>query len=239
MRHSQRTREKPLQVWVIILLDGGVSSAHCTCMAGLSEACSHVAAILFFLEARPTSTEVSCTETLSQWPIPSTKSVDMVRIRDMDWSRKTKSSVSSEVSVPPMETEEVISMVRRFEEINISSAIARVFEPFATEMHQPPKLLPNGLEALFDVKYLEYSYQQLLAEPITLNMSIEDIKSIELDTREQAQNNIWFKYRAGRITASKFKSVCRASLERPPLFQVRYGYFCRRTWSRFHLHVHS
>lgn len=84
-------------------------------------------------------------------------------------------------------------------------------------MHQPPTLLPNGLETLFDVKYLEYSYQQLLAESIALNMSIEEIKAIELATRDQAQNNIWFKYRAGRITASKFKAVCRANLERPSL----------------------
>ncbi|KAG5865962.1 hypothetical protein JTB14_012191 [Gonioctena quinquepunctata] len=72
VKPSQRTREKPLHVWVIVLPDGAVPCAHCTCMAGLSEVCSHVAAILFYLEARPSSEEVSCTETTARWPVPST-----------------------------------------------------------------------------------------------------------------------------------------------------------------------
>lgn len=30
--------------------DGAVLAAHCTCMAGLGEACSHIAAVLFYVE---------------------------------------------------------------------------------------------------------------------------------------------------------------------------------------------
>ncbi|KAL3854679.1 hypothetical protein ACJMK2_013938 [Sinanodonta woodiana] len=48
--HSMRVREKPLEPWVIVATDGSVETAHCTCMAGLGECCTHVAAICFALE---------------------------------------------------------------------------------------------------------------------------------------------------------------------------------------------
>ena len=41
----------PLKVWVAIKHSGEIICAHCTCMAGLRETCSHVAALLFTAEA--------------------------------------------------------------------------------------------------------------------------------------------------------------------------------------------
>ena len=49
--HSQHLRETPLHPWVIMHKNGSVQAAHCDCMAGLSEACTHVAALLFAMEA--------------------------------------------------------------------------------------------------------------------------------------------------------------------------------------------
>ncbi|KAL3888760.1 hypothetical protein ACJMK2_001120, partial [Sinanodonta woodiana] len=48
--HSQRLNAKPLELLIIISLQGTVLSAHCTRMAGLGESCSHVAALLFYIE---------------------------------------------------------------------------------------------------------------------------------------------------------------------------------------------
>ena len=48
--HSMRINEKPLEPWLIVCSDGTVQSAHCTCMAGWSEGCSHIAAVPFALE---------------------------------------------------------------------------------------------------------------------------------------------------------------------------------------------
>ena len=45
--HSQRMSEKPLQPWIIAEKDGRILAAHCTCMAGFGEACTHVAALFF------------------------------------------------------------------------------------------------------------------------------------------------------------------------------------------------
>lgn len=52
VRHSQRMNEPPLPVWIITSKEGTVISTHCLgCKAGLSETCSHVASLLFYIEA--------------------------------------------------------------------------------------------------------------------------------------------------------------------------------------------
>ena len=48
VNHSQSVSLPPLKVWVITKPDGEVITAH---MAGLGEACSHVASVLFAAEA--------------------------------------------------------------------------------------------------------------------------------------------------------------------------------------------
>ncbi|KAJ8964110.1 hypothetical protein NQ317_010891 [Molorchus minor] len=72
VKHSQRFNDKPLEVWCIVAKDGAVVTAHCTCMAGNSEVCSHVAAVLFAAEyANEKTALVSCTDVAASWPMPS------------------------------------------------------------------------------------------------------------------------------------------------------------------------
>ncbi|XP_049459045.1 uncharacterized protein LOC125905196 [Epinephelus fuscoguttatus] len=49
--HSQRLNEAPLKAWVILSSTGVVRAAHCTCMAGVGETCTHIGALLFKVEA--------------------------------------------------------------------------------------------------------------------------------------------------------------------------------------------
>ena len=51
VRHSQRVSVTPLKPWVAIRKDGAVLLGHYTCMAGLGESYSHIAALLFAIEA--------------------------------------------------------------------------------------------------------------------------------------------------------------------------------------------
>ena len=51
VRHSQKLSVHPAKPWVAVKQSGTVVCAHCSCMAGLGEACSHIAALLFTLEA--------------------------------------------------------------------------------------------------------------------------------------------------------------------------------------------
>ena len=43
-KHSYKANLPPLRCWVLIRLNGTVVVAHCTCMAGLAETCSHIGA---------------------------------------------------------------------------------------------------------------------------------------------------------------------------------------------------
>ena len=83
--HSQRINEAPSNTWIKSTKDGEVNCAHCDCMAGLDEVCSHVGAILFYVEA--VRHNKSCTDVPCSWSMPS--SVDKIpyaRIADIDFT---------------------------------------------------------------------------------------------------------------------------------------------------------
>ncbi|XP_028415046.1 uncharacterized protein LOC114538132 [Dendronephthya gigantea] len=53
VNHSQRLNETPLKTWVAAEDDGNIITAHCNCVAGFGDTCSHVGALLFAVEAEP------------------------------------------------------------------------------------------------------------------------------------------------------------------------------------------
>ena len=71
-RHSQRMNERPFAVWIITNKEGTVSSAHCLgCKAGLAETFSHIASILFHIEAsRRINETLTCTQVKCTWLLP-------------------------------------------------------------------------------------------------------------------------------------------------------------------------
>ena len=92
VRHSQRANCPLLSTWVLCE-DGTIESAHCTCMAGLCEACSHVGAILFYLESavrvRKTCTQLDCA-----WKSPRfVETIPYARIADIPFT-KPKTRIS-------------------------------------------------------------------------------------------------------------------------------------------------
>lgn len=51
VNHSQALSARQPELWLLIRRDGIVKLAHCTCMAGLGEACSHIGAVLYYVKA--------------------------------------------------------------------------------------------------------------------------------------------------------------------------------------------
>ena len=103
VRHSQRVSATPVHAWVAVEQVGVVLYAHCTCMAGLGEACSHIAAILFTLDANTRTKQMtSCTSLPCSWLPPTLSSVPYAQIADIDFSapmqkrKKTLKQSSSE-----------------------------------------------------------------------------------------------------------------------------------------------
>ncbi|KAK0153152.1 hypothetical protein N1851_005170 [Merluccius polli] len=70
--HSRRLCEPPLISWVIFTPSGQVCSAHCTCMAGVAESCTHVGALLFMVDACVRLKEkATVTDEPAYWKLPS------------------------------------------------------------------------------------------------------------------------------------------------------------------------
>ena len=52
VRHLQRMNDLLVNIWFIAEKDGTIISAHCLgCKTGLAESCSHVASVIFYIEA--------------------------------------------------------------------------------------------------------------------------------------------------------------------------------------------
>ena len=83
-----------MNTWVLCEVDGTVEAGHCTCMAGLGEVCSHVAAILFYLESASHVT-TTCTQTDCTWKQPRlVETIPYARIMDIPFT-KPKGTLSS------------------------------------------------------------------------------------------------------------------------------------------------
>lgn len=73
IKHSYAISKPPLHSWVIIKLNGTVICGHCTFMAGLGETCSHIGALLFWVEHQVKKQDsVSCTSQRNTWLQPKT-----------------------------------------------------------------------------------------------------------------------------------------------------------------------
>uniref|UniRef100_A0A1X7TL36 SWIM-type domain-containing protein n=1 Tax=Amphimedon queenslandica TaxID=400682 RepID=A0A1X7TL36_AMPQE len=67
VKPSQRMSQALHEAWVVLDIAGNVLAGHCSCMAGCGEVCSHVAGVLFKVEAairlqlgRMTCTSLPC-----------------------------------------------------------------------------------------------------------------------------------------------------------------------------------
>ena len=88
VNHSYAASSTPLRPWVIIRNNGVVTCGHCTCMAGLGETCSHVGALLYWIEYQVRKREeVSCTSRSNTWLEPPTMtSIPYQLLEEMDFT---------------------------------------------------------------------------------------------------------------------------------------------------------
>ena len=66
MKHSQALSILPLKVWIAVKDTGEVICGHCSCMAGVGEACVHVGSVLFVAIANTKTKQHMYTKTKQQ-----------------------------------------------------------------------------------------------------------------------------------------------------------------------------
>lgn len=179
--HSQRLSEAPLQAWVSVKENGEVICGHCSCMAGLGETCSHVAAILFALETSVRlHTGKTCTSVACSWLAPSTsKGVEYAEARNIEFhSAKSKLKESrrqlfqsvpgrrfmrNEVSKRPYNANDHRTLYDSLFKASKQCAILSVVEPYAEEfVPAASKLnLPSSLTSLYEPKNQNLGLEEL------------------------------------------------------------------------------
>lgn len=94
----------PLTPWVIIGSSGKVECAHCTCMAGVAESCTHVGALLFKVEATVRIHGAkTVTDVPAYWVLPSNLSKikpEVGYMIDYTSSARQKKVLDKRITVP-------------------------------------------------------------------------------------------------------------------------------------------
>ena len=99
VKHTQRMNDPSVLVWIITT----VLSAHCKdYKAGLAESCSHVACILFYVEAwARLSEKLACTQVKYSWLLPTgMKEIQYARVRDINFksAARLKSELDNKIN---------------------------------------------------------------------------------------------------------------------------------------------
>lgn len=217
VKHSQRLSIGPVQPWVAVEKEGLVICAHCNCMAGLGEACSHIAALLFTLEANSQIKKgFSCTSLPCYWLPPSFKSVPFARICDIDFtspqaklkkickneqlSHKASTSNIGSPQDPPAQAQktmkpsvdELDNFYKTLSEAGTKPAILSIV-PGYCEAYVPLQVtgdLPPSLSNLYNEQFASLSYPELLSkcEEVYASLSITQDQAKLVENKTRTQS---------------------------------------------------
>ncbi|XP_059171127.1 uncharacterized protein LOC131952467 [Physella acuta] len=215
VKHSQKAAEKPVEPWVCCEPSGVILSAHCNCMAGLGESCSHVGALLFAIEVgcrlmdNESTTQRSC-----QWILPPyLQKVPYLKVADTDFdtpeTKKIKLDKQPITHTPGIVVGKIIQSAPLQKDTFLEHlSVLKHSHTFKF----PPTSLPAPLTTLFDTKYTHLGYTQLVESTR---------QAIEAATRDQSNSKDLFRQRAGHFTASRMQVCCNTNLAQPSLCLIK------------------
>lgn len=231
--------------WLAVQKNGTVLTAHCNCLAGLGEVCSHVGAILFAVEAGVKMVKSkSCTSELCKWLIPaSVTNVPYAQLQNINFTaantkkQKLDDNISGLSETPSAATNYgshyvpsqamVDLFFQKLHNSRENPAILSLVAPY-NENYVPtaPQLdLPKSLDGLYEQQLTALSFSELLekAEDIfdDITCTEQQVIDVEASTRDQRKSELWFNMRAGRITASRFYEACHTSLTEPSISLIK------------------
>jgi hypothetical protein len=93
--------------------------------------------------------------------------------------------------------------------------------PKYSTRYVPRSSSPNFpvLDELYKQEQLELSFHELLqlSEEMEITVSPQQAVTTEKATRGQSGSKLWYRMRAGRVTASRLKAVCRTDPAMPSM----------------------
>ena len=125
-----------------------------------------------------------------------------------------KGNISKEIPVPSKpEMDAFYAKLSKSSSKPITlSLIPEYADSYVLKSHSVPTI-----SALFDKKYLNLSYPELLkaCHEVDIKITMEQITQVERDSVTQAKGNSFFRHRAGRIGASQSKAACQTNPAMP------------------------
>jgi len=235
--------ETPLQPWIITDDKGVVQCAHCNCMAGLGESCTHVGALLFYIDAAvriknsktvtqepaywllPTGIQKVGYDTIQDTNFQSSKVMKRKLDQEIASSSRLQTTISSQPTVgsdiPTPTVNEMSTFLNTLNTARKKAAILTVKRDYAKAY--VPKCLsdsfPQVLSELREDSCTEMPLDELQEHCKAvfdgIKVTKEQAQNVEIKTREQANCKEWFRFRSGRVTASKIKNVCSTKIDKP------------------------
>ncbi|XP_039908249.1 uncharacterized protein LOC120746819 isoform X1 [Simochromis diagramma] len=201
----------------------------------LSESCSHVGAVLFAVEAG-VKMRATCTSEQCKWLMPShVKKIPACPVTLIDFSsakskkRKLECSIDGCTSTQkvgkslpcPRVQRDSETYCRFFESLSKNcprSAALMSREPYHKEFVPQSSMLPKTVPEYRTPETLQLPPKDL--EELCLDFQLEEltlsqVQAVERATRSQSASSIWFRQRAGRVTASKLKQVLKTNPQQP------------------------
>ena len=244
VRHSQRMNDPLVNIWIIAEKDGTIISAHCLgCKAGLAESCSHVASVMFYIEAvTRIQGKLACTQAKCTWILPTyVNEVPYAKVKDIDFSsakqlkkaldKKIDSSHQNEGEQRKSLEErcdptfkcnaipsdgEMLDLFAKLNACKIKAVALSLIDSYADQFIDQSRSLPI-IPDLFERRNLDLDYPELLkmCVDVTMNISEEHINKVEISTRDQANGSGFYRHRAGRIGASQCYSAFHTNVAQP------------------------
>ena len=231
--------------WIISKNNGTVLEGHCNCMAGLGESYTHVAALLFAIEASVRIRESkTCTEEKAYWMLPS--SLDKVSyspVSDIDFTapqskrrhldskiqgkvvQEANTQPSTKVPIPPPTKNDIEAFYKCISQNKHKPAILALVEPYSDDFvpSSLKKSIPKAVTEISDEKTCSLSYEELVlhCKRIDLGLTEEKITTVEKETRQQSNCRLWFQLKAGRVSSSTMKSCCRTTIDKPSMSLIK------------------
>ena len=209
VRHSYAASKTPLRPWVLVRCNGTILVGHCTCMAGLAETCSHVGAVLHWVEtAIRVRDDTPCTSKENKWLMPTpTQSIPYLQLCDIDFSAPKRLKVTSpsaplvnlSTATPPSESEKEDFFREIAKEEVKKPLILSIVEPYSEKFVHSSDHLPKLLHGIFKPEHLSKNYSELLTlAEIYLQDKVTPamVDHLEQITRQQSRSKNWFLFRA-------------------------------------------
>lgn len=198
----------------------------------LAESCSHIAAVLFKIEAavRIGYTTKACTDEPCKWnqdfvkkigPDPIAK-IEFYSENKVEAARKRKKK--NKHKFEPATAEEKTTFLNALKKVSSKPVVLSCFDEYCEDFHWKKKprkdpRIPPSLRTLYREEHVKLSENELTqkcaAELEKMKFSQDVLEFINSSTTNQSDSLVWHEQRAGRVTSSTVHAVLHTNPDKP------------------------